>query len=222
MSCERYERDIALAAEGDLPASQVAALEQHVASCELCHSFAQGIAASQATLKALADEPLAEAAIAAVRTRVLAAVTERAQPRWSGPRWAWPALASAALLLAVALFWLERAITTTHPATRAAASAVPATTPQPTASLTTRSTQRAAAAVSQSVRTPKKAPIARLSPEDADQLARAVVVLSRVKELDAEGAAEIDRPAVTSQPLTRIASDDPNVVIYWQFDSNGG
>jgi anti-sigma factor RsiW len=221
MSCERYEKELALSVEGDLPASQVAVLEQHVASCERCRAFQHGLEASQGALKSLAEEPLDDDALAAVRTRVLTTVAQTARPSWNTTHWAWPALASAALLLLVAMFWLVRGATTTRPATRAA-TAVPAATPLPTASLTAQSTQHTAPAVSQSVRTPKKAPVPRLSPEDAEQLARAVVATSRVERLGLDDAAETDRPALASAPLTRIASDDPNVVIYWQYDSNGG
>lgn len=224
MSCERYEKELALSVAGDLPARQVALLEKHLSNCEHCRAFAQGIAASQATLKELADEPLAEAALTAVRTRVLAAVRQRAQPRWSTPLWAGVTLASAALLLiAAAVFWPARKTLPTQPTTRAAPERTHTTAPQSPDSLRPQSTERAAATVSQSVRAMKHAPVPRLSPEDADQLARAVVAISRLRHLDeAEPAAETEQPVVASAPLTRIASDDPNVVIYWQFDSNGG
>jgi hypothetical protein len=59
-----------------------------------------------------------------------------------------------------------------------------------------------------------------LSPEDADQLARAVVALSKIRRFsDAEKPMPAE-PAVAGQVV--LATSDPNVVIYWQLASNGG
>jgi hypothetical protein len=59
-----------------------------------------------------------------------------------------------------------------------------------------------------------------LSPDDADQLARAVVAVSRIRRLsDEPPAARDDRSAPA---MVRLETPDPDVVIYWQLDSNGG
>jgi hypothetical protein len=59
-----------------------------------------------------------------------------------------------------------------------------------------------------------------LSPDDADQLARAVVAVSRIRRLsDEPPAARDDR---SSPAMVRLETPDPDVVIYWQLDSNGG
>ncbi len=63
-------------------------------------------------------------------------------------------------------------------------------------------------------------PVAALSPEDADQLARAVVAVSQIESVtDAtvQPAAPSHRP-----PLVRLATSDPDIVIYWQLESDGG
>jgi hypothetical protein len=62
---------------------------------------------------------------------------------------------------------------------------------------------------------------AALSPEDADQLARAVVEVGRVERL-VEPAATGGGLEPAASLLVRLETDDPNVVIYWQLDSNGG
>jgi hypothetical protein len=59
-----------------------------------------------------------------------------------------------------------------------------------------------------------------LSPEEADQLARAIVAVSRVERLSDAVLSAPDR--VATAPLVRWVTDDPSVVIYWQIDSNGG
>ncbi len=59
-----------------------------------------------------------------------------------------------------------------------------------------------------------------LSPEDADQLARAVVAVSRVRRLPEEPSTAPAEPLPAA--LVRLETSDPGVVIYWQLDSNGG
>ena len=76
-----------------------------------------------------------------------------------------------------------------------------------------------------------------LTPEEADQLARAVVALARIERLSDvpvtsgeparlgtdEGGGEV--PPGSAGPtgtLVRWTTANPDVVIYWQLDSNGG
>jgi hypothetical protein len=60
-----------------------------------------------------------------------------------------------------------------------------------------------------------------LTPEDADQLARAVVAVSRIRTL-ADVSERTDPRRSQPARVVRLATPDPNVVIYWQLDSNGG
>ena len=63
-------------------------------------------------------------------------------------------------------------------------------------------------------------PAPTLSPEDADQLARALVAVSRIRRLSDWRAGA---PAAPSSPtVVRLETLDPDVVIYWQLDANGG
>jgi hypothetical protein len=59
-----------------------------------------------------------------------------------------------------------------------------------------------------------------LSADDADQLARAVVAIARIQRVDEAPADDEPSPALT--PLMRLATADPDVVIYWQLEPNGG
>jgi hypothetical protein len=63
-----------------------------------------------------------------------------------------------------------------------------------------------------------------LSPEDADQLARALVYVSQLDGVPPapNEPSEAEEAAKPPTALVRLATQDPNVVIYWQFDSNGG
>lgn len=68
-----------------------------------------------------------------------------------------------------------------------------------------------------------------LTPEEADQLARAVVAMARIegrrdpRDHGVEGQREAPEGSPTSRgTLVRWTTADPNVVIYWQLDSDGG
>jgi len=65
---------------------------------------------------------------------------------------------------------------------------------------------------------PKPAPA--LSPEDADQLARAVLAVSQIESV-ADATVQPSAPSDRA-PLVRLATSDPDIVIYWQLQSDGG
>ena len=66
-------------------------------------------------------------------------------------------------------------------------------------------------------------PIRSLTPEEADQLARAVVAVSRVHGLsDLRSLAPPEPVELPAPGQVVLATADPNVVIYWQLESNGG
>jgi hypothetical protein len=224
MSCERHERDLALLVEGDLLPSDVPLIERHLATCAQCQMFERGLRSSQATLKSFAEDALPEHALAAAHARVLATVRTRPRPAWNTPRWAWIACASAVpVAVGVALVWLGGSVTPTPGPTVTQTEPRPMPTPQVATGLplSPDSTKARQPAVSRNVQRPRHSHLDRLSPEDADQLTRALVLVSQLRRED--GWRPAGEPVETAQtPLARIATDDPNVVIYWQFDPNGG
>lgn len=214
MSCPR-ERDLALFVEDDLPVSEVAALQAHVLECAVCRNFLLSLEASQQALKELATQPIADEALAVLRSRATAIqAASRRDVQW---RWALTAAVIAALLPGA---YLALSRLRTHETRRVQAASAPPLMP----------VTRAAGQETQAVVTPP-APVRRatraavpvaasgLSTEEADQLARAVVAVSRIKALrDLEA-----RPASPPEaPLVRVATDDPNVVIYWRLEPSGG
>jgi hypothetical protein len=242
MTCQGYERDLALAVEGDLPERAGARLQQHLQRCARCQEFLRGLEEAQRKLKDLAAEPLEDAALAAVRTRVVAVLREPARPRWGVPAWGWvltASLAVVALGLAV-LVWrtkaaaprqtagLEAALPTARPQPPPAAVSVetPAVTSTrraaqgATAPLARRSTMGAPRRVSQGMERETARVVPQLSPDDAEQLARAVVAVSRIRRLRDRSSTATVEPLPTA--VVRLETSDPGVVIYWQFDSNGG
>lgn len=228
MTCTRYENDLALYVEHDLADAEAAAVEAHLRECATCPSFLAELRASQAQLKDLAAEEKAEA-LAEVRVRlVVAAAAPR--PRHDGQVPTWAAAAAIVLALGTLLFIvaLER---WTDPARTVAVSLPPRIAPIPspvTAEPSLRSTLPGPPAVSPHMeqaqvrrgQVDRSSVVPALSPDDADQLARAVVAIARIRSVqDARPDVE---PSPEPAPLMRLATADPDVVIYWQLDTSGG
>ncbi|MCX6623239.1 MAG: hypothetical protein NTY38_19675 [Acidobacteria bacterium] len=93
MNCERWERDIALDAGGDLEDS--VALEQHLLECRECAEFARGLRVLRAEWRQMPEPSPVD--VARLEARVRSAV-ER-EPR----RWWWWLAAAAVLVVAVLL-----------------------------------------------------------------------------------------------------------------------
>ncbi len=231
MTCTRYEKDLALYVEHDLPDADAAAVEAHLRECATCPSFLAELRASQAQLKDLASEEMEAEALAAVRVRLVEAAAAP-RPRHDGqvPTWA----AAAAIVLAFGtVLWVAVLVRWTDPARTVAVSSPPRiapTIPPPvTAEPSPRSTLPGPPAVSPRMehaaqvgrgRADRRSVVPALSPDDADQLARAVVAIARIRNVrDAEPDVE---PSPEPTPLMRLATADPNVVIYWQLEPNGG
>jgi hypothetical protein len=101
MSCDAFEKSLALDAGGDLTPAEAARLEAHLEACAPCRELARAIQESQAALKVLSQEDaLEEDALAAWRRRVMARIEGEPRRRVLGWRWAW-AVAAAMALLAV-------------------------------------------------------------------------------------------------------------------------
>ena len=229
MTCRDQERLLSLYVEDDLPGRDAAALQAHLEECGSCGSFLGELRASQSTLKELAAEPPDEDALAAVRMRVRSASRERPRRPRAALYWA----VAASLIAAIGgLVWLRgrevrlpgpplvaAAPSPEPPSARPPAEHVPRAVSRPRpAREKQESTVRAPRRVALIVDVPK--PVATLSPEDADQLARAVLAVSQIESVpDAtvQPSAPSDRP-----PLVRLATSDPDIVIYWQLESDGG
>ncbi len=96
MSCDKFERLIALDAGGDLTPEEGVRVQAHLETCAPCRELARALSESQAALRSLAEDDLDDRALAAWGTRFRR--PEPAAPRrW---RWAWAAAAAMALLAA--------------------------------------------------------------------------------------------------------------------------
>jgi len=217
MTCRDQEGRLSLYVEGDLPDRDAVVLEAHLEACGSCRSFLGELRASQGTLKALAAEPLDEHALAAVRLRVRSA--NRQRPSHT-PALYWGMAAS--LIAAIGgLVWLRgREARLPGPPLVAAmpSTSVMSATPPVPVRAGRESTVRAPRRVFPIMDVPT--PVPTLSREDADQLARAVVAVSQIESVD---DVPVPTPAPAGRPpLMRLATSDPDIVIYWQLESEGG
>jgi hypothetical protein len=230
-ACERWERDLALHASGDLAPARAARLDAHLASCVTCRERLRRYERDQATLGAFGTDPVAEDALWRVRAGVRQGLPDECSgvaPRQGGV-FAAAAVGLSALAIVVAVLVLLRPRPTPQSASRPASAgvtvepsvspvveqAVPEPAPTPSA-------RRSAAAAAAPARSPAEPEVPALSPEEADQLVRALVYVSQLDRLptaDEEPQEEMPAP---SARLARFETDDPNVVIYWLMESNGG
>jgi hypothetical protein len=106
MSCERFEKSIALYAEGDLAERKARRLEAHLAVCASCRELAESLAASQAALKGLRAESVDARTLEQVRRWVLEQIAAgQGAPRsWLGLAWRY-VLAGVAVAIVVATLW---------------------------------------------------------------------------------------------------------------------
>ena len=232
MTCTRYETDLALYVERDLPPAGAAAVEAHLAECPSCPRLLAELYASQALVKDLAAEEIDPEALATVRVRaIVVAARSRRSRSGSVPAWA---MAAAIVLSLGAAVWGIRHLREADPARTSAVLWPPprvasATVPSVTAAPSPRSTLPGSPAVSRRMEAAQvrrgrserpTAAVPTLSPDDADQLARAVVAIARIRRVDVIGPEAEPSPAPA--PLMRLATADPDVVIYWQLEPNGG
>jgi hypothetical protein len=231
MTCTRYENQLALYVEHDLPQGEIGALEAHLRDCISCRGFLSDLGSSQGLVRDLAAESMSAEALAIIRTRAISAFEQQA----ARPRAAWGWGVAAALAAVGVLSWLTMRplITVARRQVEALSSPSPAPNPVPNPApelaavergeshpALTRSKAGGKRPVGSDSRQPST--VASLSVEDADQLARAVVAVSRIQRLTDPDPTTERTPMAPPGLLIRLATPDPEIVIYWRLDPNGG
>jgi anti-sigma factor RsiW len=232
-ACERRETDLALHATGDLAPGRAARLEAHLAACPTCQGRLRAFERHQALLGALGTEPMADEGLQRVRAGVRRTLmsTPAGGARW-GRRWLPVVTGAASVVVAAAALLvqlrpspapLSASGPVPSPAGVAAEPAVapPVEEPAPPSPSPTTPPRRVAAAVTAAPPRVESAPPA-LSPEEADQLVKALVYVSQLERLPRADEEEPEEAHAPTAQLARFETDDPNVVIYWLMDSNGG
>lgn len=218
MSCAIWEEQVALFAGGDLETAEAATVERHLSECAACSALAADLRSGLDGLREVHAEPLAAAHYAAVRGRVLA---ELAQPRRRSAGWAW----AAALAVAAAGAWVVSLVVrpSTLPAPEVPRVVATAPTVQRPA-LREPGSNRSLTVAAPRLMGERRA--WKSITAHAPGLAEAIVPGIDVPELavaEVVTAPTPAPPAVEDSPvrMVQLATDDPNVVIYWLFEGTG-
>jgi hypothetical protein len=240
MSCQELEEWIALEVGGDLGANEAANLGMHLNECEACSRFAEELQASQASLRALHSAALPEDRLAAVRSAVLNELGEKAAPStlaWEGlssptglrPRLALAGLA-AVLLLAVSFWSLNRP----GPVEKSpvVASILPIESPTPE----DRVNPEEHVAEELPIETANTPHVHDVNPTQHQKVIREAtppVEPSFIEEKPTQPAADpeievvsmpdaaADDPNANPDVVLRLASNNPDITIYWLVGENG-
>lgn len=200
MKCGYSEQDIALFVEGDLEQARLLQIEAHLPECAACRLLADELRESQSIFKALRQDTVSAAALGHVRNRVLAEVAGVSSTTPWGrrvERWLFLGARRGYALAGVGLAVLM-VIGLWY-----------SRTPE--------------------VLLPAPLPAAAVPKDEPQPQVKAIVA---VEQLDQHPRRQKARPAVTAkrvapgespkQLVVKLLTDDPNIVIYWLVDQNGG
>ena len=210
MKCRYSENDVALYVEGDLDGLDAREFEAHLAACHACGELETELRQSQLALKSLRQDTVSAAALAHVRTRVLAEVGG-GNVKWGWGRWVY-AMAGMGL---VAVLCVGLASYLREPEVQQAVKIdpLPPAAAVPRARGTITNTES----------------LADTHKQELHQVRSLTVPLRKADSRHTrQGAAhtEMPEPATPADPpkqiVVKLLTDDPNIVIYWLVDQPGG
>jgi len=232
MSCRGMEQRIALQISGDLSPGDERAVLEHLAACESCARLAADLRNHLDEMRSWRAAPVDGVALAAVRRAVLSELESRRARTLSPLAWIaassnlrWAAVGISILVAAfIAADWFEK----TH--SRFPAGPAPMArvgTPPPTAEPARLPDRDARTAAPR-----RELPHAKdNNPKPAgDAIARRQVPAERNPPPPKTAARRIEvvsshangSPLYPKATLVKLASSDPDVVLYWLVESNGG
>ncbi|MGB7762366.1 MAG: zf-HC2 domain-containing protein [Bryobacteraceae bacterium] len=207
MTCAMWEERVALFAGGDLGTAEAAAVERHLSQCAACRSLAADLRSGLDGLREAHAEPLAAEHYAAVRGRVLAELVKPPRRRvlWM---WAWAAGLAAAAAVWVIFGVMKPAAMPAPNLPRLVAVAPAVERPLPRE----RGSDRP-------LGSRKRIGWQAKAPAPPGKVGKVGQTLSSVNPQ----VEPILRAAVEDSPvrMVQLATDDPNVVIYWLFEEKG-
>lgn len=233
MNCREMQERIALHVSGDLDFREERFVEDHLAACESCARLATGLRADLEAMRVLRAESADEGALAVVRLSVLETIESQRAQTLSPLAWIitssnlrWAAAAVAILLVVIAgLRYAEDAATSGRKTESAGIIGVPAESSLPAF----KSTSKEPGAGQ-----PKLAPIRATAPrlaitakaqrnaietEKPQTVPEDPAIAKRIEIIDSNANSDPLSPAAT---LVKLKSSDPDVVLYWLVESNGG
>src|SRR5262245_6143476 len=214
MNCRGWNPHLALYVEGDLEQDLELELEAHLALCDECQSFADSLRETQVTFRQVRNDVIETASLDRIRANVLRQVQAIEERRgwidrlgmllWSGWSWRYSVLGCVTLILVSAVAWqLTRRASPVEPQSRVVTSPAPAPHANETVSAVPENPR--------SVVQPPAVAAARVAPVAEEEVAAPEPIVSE---------------AVTEERSTdsvvQLLTEDPNIVIYWLIDPNGG
>ena len=217
MNCEKWESEVALDVEGDLPRSRARRLEEHLRSCPACRSFQDELVDTQALFKGLRDDTVGDESMTLVRDRVMTTVRTDSGTGvlpwvpWT-PKWTY-ALAGVAAMVVVslALWGLQGESPLSEVPLERAAIPKPIeaeVSPTPPDPAPVDSTPPPGEMGSTEAAVPVIAAVARPEPTPTGP--------------DTGIGPEEPSSNVEAQLVVKLLTDDPDIVIYWVVDQDGG
>jgi hypothetical protein len=193
MNCRQSENELALYVEGDLPQAKTSELDVHLLSCARCRLVVEELRETQSLFKGMKQETVSPQALAQLRTSVFGQIGVRnSTPAWG--RWVY-ALAGIGFVVAVAV----GVATIYRHSTANVQQVVQRQSVEP------RSIERADVVINEQPPRPR--------------LRRALPSLKRRGMGEPQPQRQAEPP---KEIMVKLLTDDPNVVIYWLVDENGG
>jgi len=247
MTCKRMQRHLALLAGDDLPRRHIRAVERHLAACAGCRQFLAQLRATRQQMADLGNTPLPQETLAHLYRALLEELARDVDPatgrRFQSPLGEWRSgwrlagVVTAALLLAAVpgVWWLNRApegpaapgpvmVQRAEPLPAVPARPVPdlpalrpeVVAPVETAQVIQPPERPAQAAVTPSTEEPG-------APPSAGRLARSAPspAVDTGPPAPRPDKSSGDAAVPPRQTLVRLATEDPNVVIFWILEKKG-
>jgi hypothetical protein len=211
LSCAIWEEQVALFAGGDLGMAEAAGVERHLSQCAACRALAADLRLELDGLREAHAEPLAAEHYTVVRGRVLAELAKPPRQRVSSP-WAWAAAVAVAAALVLAVVVMKPTAIPAPDLPRMVAAAPMVQRPAPREPGSNRPLKRRERAGWQAI---APAPLAYDSSGGT--------VGQTLSSVNPQVDPVLSRPALDDSPvqMVQLATDDPNVVIYWLFEGTG-
>jgi hypothetical protein len=214
MSCKRYEHWAGLYVGGDLDRPRVRKLERHLEDCADCRELVEGLGQTRAAVEGLRDEPLDGSVLEDLHQGILETIQAEADSARAPARrdgfgkawWRWGLVGSLAMLLvalAAVLFFIPRTIDSPGQIVEEAPPVeAPVTIPP-------RETE-----------TPLPAETTVEKHEPPPHYA--VLDVAETPDVEASFPEPVEDDRHADDLVVKLLTDNPDIVIYWLVERNGG
>jgi len=217
MNCRGWNPHLALYVEGDLEQDLAQQLEAHLAICDECREFAEILRETQTAFRQVRNDIIETASLDRIRGNVLRQVRAIEERRgwidrlgmmlWSGWSWRYSVLGCVALVLVSAVVWrLTRIANPIESQPRVVVSPKPDPRPEEVPAAVA---EESMPAMPQPRRVAQPAPVAPVVIAEETPVPQPVPFETVIEEQSKDS-------------MVQMFTDDPNIVIYWLIEPNGG